>query len=154
LREQYHIIPNPYYRELPKQPKGHCRYCGKSPLPPLRKYYCNDICGTNYRRCSRKEIKEWWAEFRERIFKRDDYTCLDCGYTKNHKRRTEDRDWTDQRGLDAHHIVPISKGGSMWDWDNLETLCNKCHKFKHRIKCLEPTPESRQSELEKFMEEK
>lgn len=154
MREQCHFIPNPNYKELPEQPKGHCRYCGKSPLPPMRKFYCNDICAANYRRCHLKEIPEWWPEFRERIFKRDNYTCLDCGYTQNHAKDKEDRNWTDQRTLAAHHIIPISKGGSMWDEFNVETLCaEKCHKFKHRMRCLEPTLDSKQTGLKDFKEE-
>jgi len=42
----------------------------------------------------------------------------------------------------------------MWDESNVETLCaEKCHKFKHRIRSLEPTSESRQSGLKDFKEE-
>lgn len=28
------------------------------------------------------------------------------------------------------HIIPISKGGDMWDRDNLRCLCNSCHSKK------------------------
>lgn len=28
------------------------------------------------------------------------------------------------------HIVPINEGGSTWDWDNLQSLCNRCHAKK------------------------
>ena len=28
------------------------------------------------------------------------------------------------------HIQPISKGGKMLDWDNLQALCVKCHNKK------------------------
>ena len=28
------------------------------------------------------------------------------------------------------HIVPISKGGDPWAWDNLQALCRHCHDSK------------------------
>ena len=153
MREQAHWIKNPHYKEFKKQPKGHCRVCGKNPLPPLRRYYCSDECSWEYNRCKNEEILEWWPQFRERIFKRDDYTCLDCGYTTKPKRKSSERTWSDYRSLAAHHIVPISKGGAMWDEDNVETLCEKCHKFKHRKRSLEPTPETKQAFLDRYTEE-
>lgn len=153
MRETGHWIKNPNYRVFPDYGKGRCRYCGKE-IPPERRYYCNDICAANYRRCKDKEMMEWWPQFRERMFKRDNYTCMDCGYTANHKRATDDRDWKDQRTLALHHIIPISKGGAMWEEGNVETLCDeKCHKFKHRMRYLEPTLDSKQTELKDFKED-
>lgn len=31
----------------------------------------------------------------------------------------------------VHHIVPISQGGAVLDYDNLMSLCNKCHAEVH-----------------------
>lgn len=28
------------------------------------------------------------------------------------------------------HIVPIQNGGAVFDWDNLQSLCNSCHNSK------------------------
>lgn len=28
------------------------------------------------------------------------------------------------------HITPIARGGSPWDWDNLQSLCASCHSKK------------------------
>jgi len=28
------------------------------------------------------------------------------------------------------HVTPISKGGAMWAWDNLQSLCQSCHSKK------------------------
>jgi 5-methylcytosine-specific restriction endonuclease McrA len=28
------------------------------------------------------------------------------------------------------HIKPINQGGSIWNKDNLQTLCNRCHNKK------------------------
>ena len=151
MREQFHIVKNPHYRKFKKHPKGHCKCCGKFPLPPLKRLYCSNKCRNEYWRCSNKEVKEFWSDFRERMIRRDNYTCLACGYTQNNKRATTDRDWKDQRTLALHHIIPISKGGAMWDEDNVETLCaEKCHKFKHRMRALEPTLDSKQTELKDF----
>lgn len=72
-----------------------------------------------------REAEEW----RELVFKRDDWTCQDCG-----KRG---------RDLEAHHkkefktilreniIDSIEKAlacSELWDISNGETLCRKCHK--------------------------
>ena len=29
------------------------------------------------------------------------------------------------------HIIAVSDGGSMWSWDNLQSLCISCHNKKH-----------------------
>lgn len=29
------------------------------------------------------------------------------------------------------HIVAVTDGGSMWSWDNLQSLCMHCHNKKH-----------------------
>lgn len=57
-----------------------------------------------------------WAAIRNRIFKRDDYTCGYCG----------------ARGgkLECDHKHPISKGGSNHE-SNLITACFRCNRAKH-----------------------
>ncbi len=32
----------------------------------------------------------------------------------------------------THHIIPIAKGGAVYDWDNLESICELCHDVKHK----------------------
>ncbi len=32
----------------------------------------------------------------------------------------------------THHIIPIAQGGDIYDWDNLESLCELCHDVKHK----------------------
>ena len=34
------------------------------------------------------------------------------------------------KGEVVDHITPIQNGGSEWNVNNLQTLCNKCHKIK------------------------
>lgn len=59
-----------------------------------------------------------WRKRRERILKRDSYLCQCCLgngiYTK---------------ATDVDHITPKAKGGTDAD-DNLQSLCNPCHKEK------------------------
>lgn len=56
-----------------------------------------------------------WIKIRDRIFKRDDYTCRYCG----------------RRGvrLECDHVVPVSRGGSHED-SNLVTACFPCNRSK------------------------
>jgi hypothetical protein len=56
-----------------------------------------------------------WKMIRERIFKRDDYTCQYCGV----------------RGgkLQCDHYIPVSKGGTHDD-ENLKTACEPCNRRK------------------------
>ena len=57
-----------------------------------------------------------WAVIRDRIFRRDDYTCRYCG----------------SRGgrLECDHVHPVAKGGSHDD-ENLATACFACNRSKH-----------------------
>jgi len=54
-------------------------------------------------------------EIRQRIYKRDNESCLACNLTRH---------------LTIDHIVPVSKGGITTD-ENLQTLCNSCNSKKH-----------------------
>lgn len=57
-----------------------------------------------------------WRIIRERIFRRDDYTCQYCG----------------AKGvqLQCDHVIPISRGGGNDD-ANLVTACKPCNQSKH-----------------------
>ena len=57
-----------------------------------------------------------WDELRERVYKRDEYRCQNCGIS-NVK-------------LHCHHIVPLNKGGTN-NLSNLITLCEDCHAKVH-----------------------
>ena len=68
-----------------------------------RKYFAK-----NQRRLMTKEL-------RERIKKRDNYTCQICG-----------KHMPDGVGLHIDHIVPVSKGGKTVE-SNLQVLCSVCN---------------------------
>lgn len=59
-------------------------------------------------------------ELRERILKRDHYTCQKCGLSLKKEPHLL---------LEVDHIVPISKGGKTVE-DNLQTLCWSCNRQK------------------------
>ena len=68
------------------------------------------------KRRATKEYKEW----REAVFKRDNYTCQMCG----------------QHGgkLNAHHIERYSKCVERrTDVSNGVTLCESCHRLLHKM---------------------
>jgi 5-methylcytosine-specific restriction endonuclease McrA len=65
-----------------------------------------------YKRTSSKN--EWEIASKKR--KKIDKCCRKCGRT-----------W----GLQTHHMIPVSKGGSN-SLSNLTTLCRSCHKKEHR----------------------
>jgi len=71
------------------------------------------VCFNNqYGRFS-KEARYW----RESVFKRDDYICVECG---------------GQGNLHAHHLMEWAKEPSQrFNIDNGVTLCVECHSKKH-----------------------
>lgn len=58
------------------------------------------------------EYPDNWPEISARVKERDGYRCVRCG--------------VDHLPLHAHHIIPLSKGGSN-RLSNLITLCEDCH---------------------------
>lgn len=62
-----------------------------------------------------------WNSRRRRVYSRDGYRCQNCGAGGGREGGAE---------LHAHHIVPISKGGSH-STSNLKTMCKECHGAIH-----------------------
>ena len=65
-------------------------------------------CAKNQRKLMNKELKD-------KIKKRDNYTCQICG-----------KYMPDEVGLHIDHIIPINKGGRSVE-SNLQVLCDKCN---------------------------
>ena len=62
-----------------------------------------------------------WDSLRREVYSRDGYTCANCGSKGGTDGDTE---------LHAHHIVPLSVGGTN-TVSNLVTLCADCHAKLH-----------------------
>ena len=58
---------------------------------------------------------------RHEVFKRDNYTCVECGAKKD-----------DGATLHIDHKIPVSKGGTD-EMDNLQTLCKDCNLNKNNL---------------------
>lgn len=53
-----------------------------------------------------------WRRLRLRIIERADRRCQTCGGAGR---------------LEVHHVTPVRDGGAVWDPDNLQVLCRRCH---------------------------
>jgi 5-methylcytosine-specific restriction endonuclease McrA len=60
-----------------------------------------------------------WGSLRHNVYARDRHRCTMCGRKGGRK-----------VALHAHHIVPLSRGGTN-TLDNLTTLCSACHRRVH-----------------------
>lgn len=64
----------------------------------------------------RKTRNKITSSLRKEVFKRDNYTCVECNASVN----------DDGVRIHVDHITPISEGGTD-DLENLQTLCDKCN---------------------------
>jgi 5-methylcytosine-specific restriction endonuclease McrA len=62
-----------------------------------------------------------WDTRRKKVYKRDEYTCQNCGKSSTKNNSTV---------LHAHHVIPKSRGGGH-QLSNLQTLCESCHQDVH-----------------------
>lgn len=70
---------------------------------------------------SMETYPERWDALRKAVYKRDNYECQGCTAKGGPEGDAE---------LHAHHIVPLSMGGSNMK-SNLITLCEDCHGRVH-----------------------
>ena len=105
---------------------GQCPWCGGE-VKNKRRRFCSDDCRHWF------ENVTVWNRGRDpyslRIIYRDNFTCQDCGEFRamiNEHGMTIPID----NGLEVHHILPVSEGGSD-DPANLITLCKECHRKRH-----------------------
>lgn len=78
-------------------------------------YFSSVICKTVKKAKSRRRKTNIPRGLRHEVFKRDDYTCVECGAKKE-----------DGATLHVDHKIPVSKGGTD-ELDNLQTLCSDCN---------------------------
>ncbi|MEV7364259.1 HNH endonuclease [Streptomyces sp. NPDC091299] len=100
---------------MPISPPSRCGEPGCHALAPEGR------CDEHKRKAWANRSKAWgsgstrkWREFRaERL--QAEPQCRWCGAKKD---------------LEVDHIIPLSRGGSKWDPDNVQTLCEPCHEIK------------------------
>ena len=118
-----------------------CRWCCMSPIEKGRRKYCSSLCATS---------ALWlriWDNVVTLIWLRD-RVCQICGFDPRRYSRYDDGrgipvckspEWYEllRKGfdlttrislMDVHHIVPKSVGGDRWRLENLQLLCQPCHK--------------------------
>lgn len=120
-----------YYEEKEKleckRRKGFCMLCQKSLKRRQRKYH---------KSCFNKWYKQFnppylWNEIREKVFKRDRFSCKNCGKTEEQL-----EEWYKNamkyhfRKIIADHIIPIALGGEEFKLKNIQTLCVDCNAVK------------------------
>lgn len=70
-----------------------------------------------------------WSSRRQKVYRRDNYTCQNCGAKGGPKGTAE---------LHAHHGVPL-KDGATHKLGNLTTYCRRCHDAIHYDNMTAPT---------------
>ena len=130
--------------------------CSEPVSKPFRKY-CSKKCSKQFTKWYNSNF--YWRNVRNRILKRDSYTCQICGIQLDRRKRYNKslKNW-----LECDHIIPKSYYyhlGYQFDTldnkvktilefvhngNNLRTLCYKCHKkqsitvVSDRTKLLDP----------------
>jgi len=96
----------------------------------------------DWRCCSKECTRLWqksfihygWGEFRIKVFRRDNFTCVECGLVSNqmmsHWTGAEFERIPNMRNYVADHIIPIALGGGEFEMENIQTLCRPCNKIK------------------------
>lgn len=89
------------------------------------------------------------AEMRERVMKRDNYTCQICGISRGYIDHFMPG-LGDYLLLEVDHILPVAAGGSGESEDNLQTLCWRCNRKKGKNKTNRQVKNSIDYGIEKF----
>lgn len=129
-----------------------CDICGNQ-IPDGRKRRGITTCSP---KCNKKKNELWaikteeeerkligerptffWQTIRNECFERDNFTCKGtlpdgniCGKIARSYEFEGKRYICTGEGFEAHHIIPISRGGTN-EVSNLITLCYDCHKREH-----------------------
>lgn len=150
-----------YIREFDKFDERGIQICRNhdciEPVCKPFKKYCSNKCSKQFTKWYNSNF--YWRNVRNRVLKRDNYTCQICGIQLDRKKRYNKslKNW-----LECDHIIPKSYYyhlGYQFDTldnkvrtilefvhngNNLRTLCYKCHKkqsvtvVSNRIKLLDP----------------
>lgn len=60
----------------------------------------------------KKLDKRRWAIVRRQVFERDGWRCRQCDRPSR---------------LECDHVRPVADGGAVYDLDNLQAICRRCH---------------------------
>ena len=94
---------------------GKC-WCGRPPVPRVQWIDGGWECSRAHRHVWWQQF-EFWHDVRIKVLDRDGWECVMCGTLLG-------------RGAQVDHITPVTDGGSMWDMDNMQSLCTECHIVK------------------------
>lgn len=119
-----------------------CLYCGGE-LPKHRRSYCCDLCEINFYTVFRDAHS--WQIIRDEYIKKHP-KCEHCG----------------KKAVEIHHKTPTKKyrnigiQGDVFDEDNLESCCKKCHKkaareFAEQTKVVRIRKKGKMKPLEEFI---
>jgi hypothetical protein len=93
-------------------------------LPGKRKFYLTGTRAAVFSDdCDEFLRRRLWNKVKISILRRDAFTCQDCG--RSSKEIGRGKNW--RSGLEVHHIVPRSLGGTEHP-GNLKTVCVECHR--------------------------
>ena len=120
-----------------------CLYCAGE-LPKRRRHYCCDLCSINF--YTLYVYPHSWQHVRKEYLKKHP-KCERCG----------------KKAVEVHHKKPTRKyrsigiQGDVFDEDNLESCCMKCHKeaareFAQQTKSLRIRKKGKMKPLEDFIE--
>jgi hypothetical protein len=115
----------PYFDTVPE---GTCRWCnqevGLTPKGKPSKSRWHKMCLAEFK------LLNWPSTTRRAVYKRDRAVCVKCG-TKCDKYKNR---WH------MDHIKPLYLANdniNFWKLDNLQTLCESCHKLKSASEATE-----------------
>lgn len=107
-----------------------CYCCGTTferpsyTLPSNKRHFCSKRCAQRqFARENPARYGKNWSRIRERILRRDNYTCKKCG-----------KQSFEPYSMNVHHIIPIESFDSPDEANvenNLEILCYECHMRHH-----------------------
>ena len=113
---------------------GKCLWCGNDiPQGTRSKQFCCKEQSLEFNRATSSVYYASGADsgYRRQMFRRDNYTCQDCGELHAYQNEYGVYLPTTDGKLDLHHINPVEYGGGD-EPKNLITLCRECHKKRHR----------------------
>lgn len=146
-----------------------CRVCAEE-VVDARWSYCSERCREIAQAVQRMFS---WEAVREQVLERDEYTCQECGLSREMQYRAywqvreivdektkSNTEWLqlwerygdlNMRVMEVDHIKRVADGGHEFDESNLRTLCKHCHQEKTAEENRNPEP-APDITLEDYME--